>query len=93
MKISGNKPPDGTDLVRLEKAERKGNARPAGKPAGGDTVDLSVKARELGDLVSEAMGLPDVRTGKVAALKDRIASGKYAVDPAKVAKKMIDEIA
>ena len=92
MKISGNKPPEGTDVVRLPKSGKKGQAQPAGKPPFDDKVELSFGARELGDIVGGVKELPDVRAEKVAGIRDRIESGKYAVDPVKVAKKMIDEI-
>lgn len=93
MKINGHKPPDNVDIVRLQKAgEQNGSARPAGKPDSTDKVELSVSAKELGDIMSAVSRLPEVRTEKVAGIRDRIDSGRYGVDPAEIARKMVDEI-
>ncbi|MFA6149225.1 MAG: flagellar biosynthesis anti-sigma factor FlgM [bacterium] len=93
MKINGHKPPDHSDIVRLQKAgEKNGSARPAGKPDSTDKVDLSVNAKELGDIMSAVNRLPEVRTEKVAGIRSRIESGKYDVNPVEIARKMVDEI-
>ncbi|MHB1011730.1 MAG: flagellar biosynthesis anti-sigma factor FlgM [Desulfobacteria bacterium] len=93
MKISGQKPPETVDVVRLRKpGEKNRSAQPSGKPDATDKVDLSGKAKELGDLMSAVNRLPDVRTEKVAGIRGRIDSGNYVVDPVEIARKMIDEI-
>ena len=93
MKINGHKPPESVDVVRLQKpGEKNGSARPSGKPDAKDKVDLSVNAKELGDIMSAINRLPEVRTEKVAGIRSRINSGKYVVDPAEIARKMVDEI-
>lgn len=50
------------------------------------------RAQEIRDLVDAVRALPDVRVGKVAALKMAIESGTYVVNAARVAQRMIDEI-
>jgi len=93
MKINGHKPPETVDVVRLQKpGEKNRSALPSGKPDATDKVNLSVNARELGDLMSAVNRLPEVRTEKVAGIRDRIDSGKYALDPVEIARKMVDEI-
>jgi negative regulator of flagellin synthesis FlgM len=92
MKIHGGRPPEGADVVRLQKTGKNGPLEPAEKAGVADKVDLSGKAKEIADLVGMAKALPDVRTEKVAEIKERIDAGKYVVDPAKVAQRMIDEI-
>ena len=92
MKISGNGPPEGPDVIRPLKPGKKGDAPPAGKPSVDDQVDLSAAVRGLGDLVGAVRELPDVRAEAVARIRERIDSGNYAVDPEKVAKRMVDEI-
>jgi negative regulator of flagellin synthesis FlgM len=58
----------------------------------GDTrPEISSKARELAEAKAAATSAPDVREAKIAALKERIAAGKYNVDPHKVADRMVDE--
>ena len=93
MKINGNKPPETVDVVRLQKpGEKTRSAQPTGMQAATDKVNLSVNAKELGDLMSAVNRLPEVRTEKVAGIRGQIDSGKYVVDPAQIARKMIDEI-
>lgn len=93
MKINGHKPPESVDIVRLQKpGEKNKSARLSGKPDSADKVDLSVNAKELGDIMSAVNRLPEVRTEKVAGIRGQINSGKYDVDPVEIARKMIDEI-
>jgi negative regulator of flagellin synthesis FlgM len=92
MKVNGNKPPERADVVWLQKTGKNGAAQPTEKPAVLDKVEVSGKAKELGDIVNVVKSLPDVRTEMVDGIKGQIDSGKYVVDPVKVAQKMIDEI-
>lgn len=92
MKISGKKPPVSADVVRLQKISSGGTASHAAGPAVSDKVDLSGKAMEIRELVGAVKGLPEIRTAKVEGIKGRIDSGEYAVDPEKVAERIIDEI-
>lgn len=50
------------------------------------------RAQEIRDLLDAVRALPDVRVGKVTALKMAIESGTYVVNAAGVAQRMIDEI-
>ncbi len=64
------------------------------KAASGSAVDvrISQRSRELQrdhELVQQA---PDVRQDRVAALKAQIDAGTYHVDPALVAKKMLEDM-
>ncbi|ADU50317.1 Anti-sigma-28 factor FlgM family protein [Thermaerobacter marianensis DSM 12885] len=54
-----------------------------------DRVDLSPEAAAIRRLVEEARRLPDVRPERVAALRQQIARGEYAVDPEQVAERML----
>jgi negative regulator of flagellin synthesis FlgM len=92
MKVHGGRPPEGTDVVRLQKARKNGLVEAAEKTGVADKVDLSGRAKEIADLVAIAKALPDVRTEKVTEIKERIDAGKYDANPAKIAKRMIDEI-
>ena len=93
MKINGHKPPESVDVVRLQKAAGKNEStRLSGKQDFTDKVDLSGNAKELGDIMSAINRLPDVRAQKVDAIRGRIDSGKYDVNPVEIARKMIDEI-
>ena len=92
MKVNHSKPPSGADIVRLQKAGKNQACRSAATPTVADKVDLSGRAGEIQDIVNVARSLPEVRTEKVAGIRNQIDSGSYVVDPLKVARKMIDEI-
>jgi negative regulator of flagellin synthesis FlgM len=54
-----------------------------------DKVELSSVAQDLKMAADIAKATPEVRTEKVAALKEQVESGRYEVDSKKVASKMI----
>lgn len=92
MKIHGGRPPEGTDVVKLRKAGKNGPVEATAQAGVADKVALSGRAKEIADLVAAAKALPEVRAEKVDEIKARVDSGKYVADPAKIAKRMIDEI-
>ncbi len=53
---------------------------------------MTARAREISDLRDAVLALPEVRVGKVDAVRRAIESGTYVVDPLKIAQKMIEEI-
>ncbi len=57
--------------------------------AGGDRVDISAHKAELDQLKTTMQGISDVRSEKVARLKNEIAAGTYRVDGADIAAKML----
>ena len=59
--------------------------------ASGDSVELSQEAKTMGKAMEVLENLPDIREGKVAEIKERIANGTYQVDGKKIAEKMIKE--
>jgi negative regulator of flagellin synthesis FlgM len=54
-----------------------------------DRVELSTRKGEIEKLDKAINALPDVRSERVAALKQQIADGSYQVDPMDVAAKML----
>ncbi|MFP5230525.1 MAG: flagellar biosynthesis anti-sigma factor FlgM [Acidobacteriota bacterium] len=56
-----------------------------------DRATLVSNAGSVNSLVSAAMSSPEIRADKVASLQQAISSGKYQIDPAKIAASMIDE--
>jgi negative regulator of flagellin synthesis FlgM len=72
-----------------EKAEATAKART--EVEGSVNAKLSTKGREMSQAKEIASKTPDVREEKIAALKARIAGGKYAVDAEAVADRMVDE--
>jgi negative regulator of flagellin synthesis FlgM len=101
MRVTNNSV-TGADLKAQTTATKKtdkasGNAaesaktKPATVIEGDSRPEISSKARELSEAKAAASGAPDVREAKIAALKERIAAGKYNVDPKAVADRMVDE--
>lgn len=60
-------------------------------PQGIDRVDLSTRSKELKKIEEVLASTPDVRTERVEALKRLIEEGRYEVDSAALAEKMIQE--
>ena len=91
MKITGQQPPEfhgvkgnaGKDNQKA--AERAGTLTGSGEPPVKTSTFVMNKIKSL--INSE----PEVRTDRVAELKDRIKSGEYKVDSEKLAKKMLED--
>jgi negative regulator of flagellin synthesis FlgM len=72
--------------------DSKSSDRVSGTAIEGDTrPEISARAKELASAKAAATSAPDVREAKIAELKERIAAGKYNVDPKAVADRMVDE--
>jgi len=54
-------------------------------------VDLSRTSKEVQQIKGVISSMPDVREDKVAALKEKIESGKYEIDPEVIAGKLVDD--
>ena len=91
MKITGQQPPEfhgvkgGTGKDNQKAAERAGTLTGSGEPPVKTSTFVMNKIKSL--INSE----PEVRTDKVAELKDRIKSGEYKVDSENLAKKMLED--
>jgi negative regulator of flagellin synthesis FlgM len=97
MKIQGNNPIEGQELLNKAKdvnknhdAGQKDNANKAGDSK--DKITLSGKAKEINELKALINDLPDIRTDRVDALKKAIDAGNYSVDAKNVAMKMLEEM-
>lgn len=75
------------------KTDKNGEAAPAAKTdtSGAVKADISAKGKEYAAAKAAAAAAPDVREDKIAALKAKIAEGKYHVDVDAVADRMVDE--
>jgi negative regulator of flagellin synthesis FlgM len=75
------------------KGEKAGEASSAERAAsaGGASAEISEKGKEFAKAKAVANEAPDVREDKIAALKARIAEGKYKVDADAIADRMVDE--
>jgi negative regulator of flagellin synthesis FlgM len=99
MKIQGNNPVDGKELLGKVQESAKNQQQPAVKKGDqqpekttGDRISLSNGAREIAELKKMIDQLPEIREDKVAAIKKAIESGTYNVDSMKVAEKILEEI-
>jgi negative regulator of flagellin synthesis FlgM len=85
-----NSPPNAT-----EKIDEKGvsNEQKVEGSADQDAiVNLSQASKEAQKIKEILASEPDVREDKVADLKERIESGRYTIDHAKVADKLVNEL-
>jgi negative regulator of flagellin synthesis FlgM len=57
----------------------------------GDRTTLTSGSGTVGALVSEALTSPEIRQDKVQSLQQAVSSGKYQIEPDKIAGAMIDE--
>lgn len=95
MRISGSAYV--VDLARTTPAPKESGSavavqaqKPAGRVISFDRVEISSKARELEKLTQAVAQLPDIRMDRVALAKQNMPGGKYRVDPAVLAQKMMD---
>jgi negative regulator of flagellin synthesis FlgM len=57
-----------------------------------DSTQISAKAKEIMTARAELKKMPQVREGKIAALKEKVQSGNYQVDSKKIAAKIINNV-
>ncbi|MEK7691847.1 MAG: flagellar biosynthesis anti-sigma factor FlgM [Bdellovibrionota bacterium] len=96
---SGNNQVQGSETGQARRTEKSSQATTESARDGtkvstenGDVdAKISARARDLSKAKSAAAGAPDVREEKIAELKRRIAEGRYKVDSAAVADKMVDD--
>ena len=91
MKITGQQPPEfhgvkgGTGKANQKTADRSGTLPGSSEPPVKTSTFVMNKIKSL--INAE----PEVRSDKVAELKDRIKSGEYKVDSERLAKKMLED--
>ena len=77
---------DGASAAKgTDKAEAKAST------AGAAKTEISGRAKDMAQAKQVASNAPDVREEKIAALKARIAAGKYDVDAEAIADRMVDD--
>jgi len=85
-----NSPPNAA-----EKVDEKGVSKEQKVEGSADQdtiVNLSQASKEAQKIEEMIASEPDVREDKVADLKERIESGRYTIDHAKVADKLVNEL-
>ena len=93
-----NQPTRQTDALSeqatVQRAERHHHGHRAPQTQanqGGDTLEVSDRGRELANAQQAVEDAPDVRTDKVAAIKQRIADGTYQVSADVLARKLLGD--
>jgi len=74
----------------VQNTENKLAKPPSQDNSARDSVSLSSTAQNLAKTESELKSLPDVNQSKVDAIKARIESGDYQVNPQNLAQKLLD---
>lgn len=102
MKVSGSDPLSRLrDLLRkIEEPERSAKTEEAGPTstdratdaAGGDSFQLSGRAREIQNLRQTLEASPDVRQELVQRLREEIASGNYRIDGSRIVDGLLEEM-
>lgn len=97
MKVTQQLPPNTQALETSRTTENKSPATtkspvaPTQQTPSSSNVEISDNARLMKQAADLARQAPDVRSERVAALKEAIAAGTYKVDSARVADRLIDE--
>lgn len=96
-KINNNKM---NDLNQIQ-ASRQTSVKPAGKnktnatdakiTVGGDKLEFSERAGEVGKLVDRVKNMPDAREAKVNALRELIKAGEYNPSGEEIAGALLKE--
>ena len=64
----------------------------AAKGTQGDKIGISKEAKKIKELVKKTTSLPDIRSGVVDDLKQKIDQGDYKVTSEDIAKSMLENI-
>jgi negative regulator of flagellin synthesis FlgM len=74
-------------LVKKNKTEHADNIKQH------DDVKISMTSQQLSKVVKSLDDAPIVDTAKVAQLKNDVSSGNYKINPDKIAKKILQDVA
>ncbi|MBI1764119.1 MAG: flagellar biosynthesis anti-sigma factor FlgM [Acidobacteria bacterium] len=68
-----------TGRLETERLPENSTATPAstGAPTAADSISVSGRAAELGELTNKTLQLPDVRAGRVEQLRAQVQGGNY----------------
>lgn len=90
QRIDGPATSSVADLYRTTSRTATGasSAAPVSAPTATDTVRLTGDAVSLHQLDKTLAGIPEVDQGRVAAIKQALAEGRYQLDPAAIADRL-----
>ena len=90
IRIKNKSVQDRTDVAGKKSVSQK--SEPAGQVSGGEHIALSAKAKGIQKALETVQSSPDIRSEKVAEIKNQIASNSYRVDSDALAEKILQEI-
>jgi len=92
MKIPDNDPLHQLEISRPGTKEVRGKTEKESARSGAsheDKVDISGKAKQIQELNRLISSHPEIRSDRVEAIENKIASGKFRIQPEKIAENMI----
>lgn len=90
MKIDNNNMNIAKIVSQYQKMQQNDNTE--NKKVQNDKMQISDRAKDIIQSKKELQKRPEVRTEKVAALKERIENGSYKVDSEKIAAKILKNL-
>lgn len=78
--------------VSMRNARNETASQTAPDAKGAETVAVSSFAKEVGKAGAVVRNTPDIRKEKVAAIKEKVASGEYYVSSDKIAGKIMEDV-
>ncbi|MFO7552381.1 MAG: flagellar biosynthesis anti-sigma factor FlgM [Haliea sp.] len=87
--INGLGKPGGPLPSRPASAPASGNGPAPSTAAGGDSVNLTDTARQLQELTRVAASSESVDPERVAAVRQALADGQYAIDSRQIAERLL----
>lgn len=90
IRIKNKTVQDRVDVAGKKPAHQKSES--AGQVPGGEQIDLSAKAKGIQKTLETVQTSPDIRSEKVAEIKNQIANNTYQVDSQALAEKILQEI-
>ena len=80
------------DVADKKSANQKSESTNVGPVSSGEQIDLSAKAKGIQRALETVQASPELRSEKVADIKNRIANDTYQVDSEALAEKILQEI-
>jgi negative regulator of flagellin synthesis FlgM len=92
IRIKNKTVQDRVDVAGKKPANQKPESANAGQAAGGEQIALSAKAKGIQKTLETVQTSPDIRSEKVAEIKNQIANNTYQVNSEALAEKILQEI-
>lgn len=89
--IRRSQPNDPASAAVFDLAAARRRKAQASEPPKGDAVEITEAGRELARASDITNAMSDVRQERVEALKQRVQDGSYALDPATIARRILED--